>query len=61
MQEFKVALSIERAAEAAGIAVNDIVMLQDHGIAANDIEKLKLGGYHTIISVRKQFIYGRTT
>jgi hypothetical protein len=29
-----------------------VEILQEHGIAANDIEKLKNAGYHTVESVR---------
>jgi hypothetical protein len=34
-----------------------IEVLQEHGIAANDIEKLRNGGFHTVESVRSNMVY----
>ena len=45
--------------EENSIAYHPIDMLLDFGIAANDIEKLKVGGYHTVESVRNQFMQRR--
>jgi hypothetical protein len=33
-------------------------VLQEHGIAANDIQKLQTAGYHTVESVSSQSCFG---
>ena len=45
--------------EENSIPYHPIDMLLDFGIAANDIEKLKVGGYHTIEVVRNQVMQRR--
>lgn len=35
------------------VTYQTLEILQEHGIASNDIQKLMMAGYHTIESVRK--------
>jgi hypothetical protein len=50
-QEFQQEGGAEEEVEVA-VSYQTLDVLQEHGIAANDIQKLNAAGYHTVESVR---------
>jgi vancomycin permeability regulator SanA len=39
------------------VSYQSLDILQEHGIAANDIQKLNVAGYHTLESVRAHIVF----